>query len=337
MKWIFVTTPLRARGGYWGRCTSPITDPDSGHGVSSSEDSADSVKPGRHHPITMIAPRFIISNRDHQLRFAKMEPSQGGPGLEAPSPASPASQGKRKIEFKLTPGKKIKSKDEPRMITLGQYKERHKKGCYMTVDLSGTDFPIYKASEWVKKNGLKLSDSDKYFEFAWNPGQNLHLGKTITETHFYAICQALIAHCTGVHSQTPVVAYGSHTCARARLQISLSASTRRTGRGTTSTPPCTSMQHAANLASPYAVSPHFLTSSSPSQVIWFYSRPWTGQQTGMSMSCRLKMRTMHMRWLRKLLRSSRASACNLIPSWPHAEHKVSMLCVVLTMMACLDV
>eukprot|EP00966_Prymnesium_polylepis_P178394 4131647-Prymnesium_polylepis.1 len=39
MKWIFVTTPLRARGGYWGRCTSPITDPDSGHGVSSSEDS----------------------------------------------------------------------------------------------------------------------------------------------------------------------------------------------------------------------------------------------------------------------------------------------------------
>eukprot|EP00966_Prymnesium_polylepis_P333418 7388883-Prymnesium_polylepis.2 len=85
------------------------------------------------------------------------------------------------------------------------------------------------------------------------------------------------------------------------------------------------MQHAANLASPYAVSPHFLTSSSPSQVIWFYSRPWTGQQTGMSMSCRLKMRTMHMRWLRKLLRSSRASACNLIPSWPHAEHKLARL------------
>ena len=107
-----------------------------------------------------------------------MEPLQGGPGFEAPLPASPASQGKRKIEFKLTPGKKLKSKDEPRMITLGQYKERHKKGCYMTVDLSGTEFPIYKASEWLKKNGLKLSDSDKYFEFPWNPGQSMHLGKT---------------------------------------------------------------------------------------------------------------------------------------------------------------
>ena len=52
------------------------------------------------------------------------------------------------------------------MITLGQYKERNKKGCYMTVDLGGTDFPIHKATEWLKKNGLKLSDSDKYFEFA---------------------------------------------------------------------------------------------------------------------------------------------------------------------------
>ena len=98
-----------------------------------------------------------ISNRDHQLRFAKrMEPSQGGPGLEAPSPASPASQGKRKIEFKLTPGKKLKSKDEPRMITLGQYKERHKKGCYMTVDLSGTAFPTQRriSPRWVRFSGM---------------------------------------------------------------------------------------------------------------------------------------------------------------------------------------
>ena len=148
MKWIFVTTPLRARGGYWGRCIPPLRTQilvTASHlqkiqRIPSNPDREALYKLASSHHNDRAA--LHISNRDHQLRFAnmspdrfenyRMEPSQGGPGFEAPSPASPASQGKRKIEFKLTPGKKLKSKDEPRMITLGQYKERNKKGCYMT-------------------------------------------------------------------------------------------------------------------------------------------------------------------------------------------------------------
>ena len=52
-----------------------------------------------------------------------------------------------KFAFKESPVKKRKSKTDVRVFSLGQYKERQRKGCYMHVDLDGTDFPIRK-DEW---------------------------------------------------------------------------------------------------------------------------------------------------------------------------------------------
>ena len=126
---------------------------------------------------------------------------EGGPGMASSSPSSTPS--KRKFVFAESPAKKNhKSKDEIRKIELGQYKERHKKGCYMTVDLGGTDHPIIKADNWLQQHDLKLSDLEKYYEIAWNPGLGVHVCKTISQKHFIDISNALITHCTGALSRS---------------------------------------------------------------------------------------------------------------------------------------
>ena len=49
-----------------------------------------------------------------------------------------------KFEFKKSTVKQRKAKTDVRVFTLGKFKERERKGCYLHVDLKGTDFPIWK-------------------------------------------------------------------------------------------------------------------------------------------------------------------------------------------------
>ena len=102
---------------------------------------------------------------------------EGGPGLDAP-PAEPATppNGKRMFSFEPTPTKK--KKDDVREFTLGQFKERTKKGQYMAVDLSGSEYKIHKADCFLQACGLKLSDGERFYELARNPGLGQHMAKT---------------------------------------------------------------------------------------------------------------------------------------------------------------
>ena len=110
---------------------------------------------------------------------------EGGPGLDA----------KRKFSFEPTPTKK--KKDDVREFTLGQFKERTKKGQYMAVDLSGSEYIIPKADCFLQARGLKLSDGERFYELAWNPGLGQHMAKTKSQMHFNEICAAVIDHCKG--------------------------------------------------------------------------------------------------------------------------------------------
>ena len=102
-----------------------------------------------------------------------------------------------KFEFKESPVKKRKLKTDVRVISLGQYKEREKKGCYLHVDLDGTDFPIRKDDQFLETNGLKLSDDEKFYEICWNGSSGVHVAKTKAKKHFHAICDLIEAHCSG--------------------------------------------------------------------------------------------------------------------------------------------
>ena len=67
----------------------------------------------------------------------------------------------RKFEFKKSPVKQRKAKTDVRVFTLGQFKERERnKGCYLHVDLEGTDFPIQKDDQFLETKGLKLTDEE---------------------------------------------------------------------------------------------------------------------------------------------------------------------------------
>ena len=68
--------------------------------------------------------------------------------------------------------------------------------------LGGTDHPIIKADNWLQQHDLKLSDLEKYYEIAWNPGLGVHVCKTISQKHFIDISNALITHCTGALSRS---------------------------------------------------------------------------------------------------------------------------------------
>ena len=59
-------------------------------------------------------------------------------------PSSTPPKAPLRFAFKESPVKKRKSKTDIRVISLGQFKEREKKGGYLNVDLDGTDFPIRK-------------------------------------------------------------------------------------------------------------------------------------------------------------------------------------------------
>ena len=159
---------------------------------------------------------------------------EDGPGLNDP-PAEPATppNGKRKFSFEPTPTKK--KKDDVREFTLGQFKERTKKGQYMAVDLSGSEYKIHKADCFLQACGLKLSDGERFYELARNPGLGQHMAKTKSQMHFNEICAAVIDHCKGALS-LPFLAYGSQLTFRI-AQISPSLSMQTTDRGTT----CTSL------------------------------------------------------------------------------------------------
>ena len=104
-----------------------------------------------------------------------------------------------KFAFKESPVKKRKSKTDVRVFSLGQYKERQRKGCYMPcymhVDLDRTDFPIRKDDQFLETNGLKLSDDEKFFELCWNGGSGVHVAKTKSKKHFHAICDLSLQGC----------------------------------------------------------------------------------------------------------------------------------------------
>ena len=114
--------------------------------------------------------------------------------------------GKRKFSFEPTPTKK--KKDDVREFTLGQFKERTKKGQYMAVDLSGSEYKIHKADCFLQARGLKLSDGERFYELAWNPGLGQHMAKTKSQMHFNEICAAVIDHYKGALS-LPCLTYGS--------------------------------------------------------------------------------------------------------------------------------
>ena len=65
-----------------------------------------------------------------------------------------------KFEFKKSTVKQRKAKTDVRVFTLGQFKERERKGCYLHVDLEGTDFPIQKDDQFLETKGLKLTDEE---------------------------------------------------------------------------------------------------------------------------------------------------------------------------------
>jgi hypothetical protein len=92
-----------------------------------------------------------------------------------------------KFEFKKSPVKQRKAKTDVRVVTLGQYKERERKGCYLHVDLDGTDFPIRKDDQFLETKGLKLTDKEKFYELCWNQGSGVHVAKTKSKRHFHLI------------------------------------------------------------------------------------------------------------------------------------------------------
>ena len=97
----------------------------------------------------------------------------------------------RKFEFKKSPVKQRKAKTDVRVFTLGQFKERERnKGCYLHVDLEGTDFPIQKDDQFLETKGLKLTDEEKY-ELCWNHAAGVHVARTKSKRHFHLICDLI--------------------------------------------------------------------------------------------------------------------------------------------------
>ena len=67
----------------------------------------------------------------------------------------------------------------------------------MAVDLSGSKYTIHKADCFLQARRLKLSDGERFYELAWNPGLGQHMAKTKSQMHFNEICAAVIDHCKG--------------------------------------------------------------------------------------------------------------------------------------------